>query len=248
MSNEKKVSPYVDIAPFADQQANAASIRRMAEVALMTQEELAALKIIYPGMQQRDILKSFRELRTHLMQKSGGNNFVMLVTSINVDGGSSFTAINAAASFALDEEKTAVYVDCNFENSFANKLLKNNVDYGLIDYIDDPSLDLKDVIYAAGIPRVRVIPPGRGGETAMEKLASPRMQKLIDDLKSRYPDRFIVLDVPPVAESSLARILSHAADMAVLVVPFGKVTPTQVMSGIDAVGEEKFAGLVFNHI
>jgi len=53
--------------------------------------------------------------------------------------------------------------------------------------------------------------------------------------------------VPPVSESSLARILSSVADMAILVVPFGKVTTNQVLAGVDAVGEGKFEGLVFNN-
>ncbi len=222
-------------------------IADMAEVTLKSQDELSALKIIYPGMAQRDVLNSFRDLRTKLLDRTKGKNFVLLVSSLSVGGGSSFVALNMAASFALDERKTAVYIDCNLEHSFANELLQSGADFGLMEYLDDPTLDLKDIIYSAGIPRVRVIPPGTGGDTSVERLSSPRMSTLISSLKQRYPDRFVVLDVPPVSESSLARILSEVADMAVLVVPFGKVTPNQVLAGVDAVGEEKFAGLVFNN-
>lgn len=222
-------------------------IKDMAEVSLLTQDELAALKIIYPGMAQREILNSFRDLRTRLIQKSGGDNFVLLVTSMAAGCGTSFVAMNTAASFALDEHKTALYIDCNFENSFANRMLRDNVDYGLIDFLENPDLKIKDIIYSTGIQRVRAIPPGSVGETSIEKMASARMQELILSLRSRYPDRFIVLDVPPIVGSSLPRMLSNLVDMAILVVPFGKLTPSQIMSGIDAVGEQKFSGLVFNH-
>ncbi len=246
MNKEKNVNPFTSVSSLSGGN-QADTIKDMAEVTLITQDELTALKVIYPGMKQREILNIFRDLRTRLMQKSKGDNFVLLVSSLNSGGGSSFVAMNTAASFALDDRKTAIYIDCNFENSFANKLLKDSHDHGLMDYLENPQLDPKDIIYSAGIPRVRIIPPGRGGETSVEKLASPRMQELVAMLKLRYPDRFIVLDVPPVSDSSLARILSHAADMAILVVPFGKVTPSQILSGVDAVGESKFAGLVFNH-
>lgn len=246
MSNEKPVNPMSRVANVSALD-DGSQIKKMAEVSLMTQEELAALKVIYPGMNQREILNSFRDLRTRLFQKSGGDNFVLLVTSMAVGCGTSFVAMNTAASFALDEHKTALYIDCNFENSFANKLLRDNVDYGLIDFLENPALKIKDIIYSTGIPRVRAIPPGSAGETSIEKMASARMQELILALRSRYPDRFIVLDVPPVVGSSLPRILSNLVDMAILVVPFGKLTPSQIMSGIDAVGEQKFAGLVFNH-
>ena len=231
--------------PSSDQAES--SIAKMADVTLKTQDELAAHKIIYPGMQQREVLNSFRNLRTRLLQKCEGENFILLVSSLSAGGGSSFVAMNMAVSFALDEQKTAIYVDCNFDSSFANELLKENRDYGLMEYLDNPSLELKDIIYSAGIPRVRVIPPGAGGETSLERLASPRMMKLIESLKERYSDRFIVIDVPPVSDSSLARIMSRVTDMAVLVVPFGKVTAGQILAGVDAVGEEKFAGLVFNN-
>ena len=46
------------------------SIADMAEVTLKTQDELAALKVIYPGMAQRQVLSSFRELRTKLLDRA----------------------------------------------------------------------------------------------------------------------------------------------------------------------------------
>ena len=222
-------------------------ILKMEDVALKSMDELSALKIIYPGMSQRNVLNAFRDLRTRLLQKSGGKNFVLLVSSLGLGGGSSFVAMNMAASFALDEKKTAVYIDANSEGSFADKILKSTADYGLMDYLDNEALDLRDIIYSSGVPRVRVIPPGMVGDTNVERLASVRMKKLLTNLKSRYDDRFVVIDVPPVSDSSIPRILSQMVDMAILVVPFGRVTQGQILSGIDAVGEDKFAGLVFNN-
>ena len=223
------------------------NISDMAEIPQLSQEELASLKIIYPGMQQREVLNAFRDLRAKLVQKNRASNFVLLVSSLNVGGGGSFVAMNMAASFALDEGKTSIYIDCNDENSFANKVLSDVGGHGLMDYLGNEELGIKDIIYSSGIPRVRMIPLGISGDTSVERIASHRMKKLIASLKARYEDRFIVLDVPSVSSSSLARILSHEVDMAVLVVPFGKVTTNQVMAGVDAVGEDKFAGLVFNN-
>lgn len=243
---ENKKSSVVELNQDAHS-SNSEKIINMEDVALKSQEELAALKIIYPGMKQRAVLKTFRDLRTRLLQKSKGKNFVLMVSSLGLGGGSSFVAMNMAASFALDEKKTAIYIDANAEGSFADKILKSTSDYGLMDYLSDETLDLKDIIYSSGVPRVRVIPPGIEGDTSVEKLASIRMKKLIAMLKSRYDDRFIVIDVPPVGDSSIPRILSQIVDMAVLVVPFGRVTTGQIMSGVDAVGEDKFSGLVFNN-
>ena len=223
------------------------NIYDMAEIEPLSHEQLGDLNIIYPGMHQRKVLNAFRDLRTKLLQGRSNDNLVVLISSLSAGGGSSFTAMNLATSFALDEGKTAIYIDCNFEDSFADKLLRDSSDFGLIDYLNNPDeVGAKDIIYSSGVPRVRIIPSGKSTETAFERLGSGRMLDLVRSLKERYPDRFIVMDVPPVCESSLARLLLPVIDLAVLVVPFGKVTANQVMAGVDVVGESKLAGLVLN--
>lgn len=240
--------PRGKVVGFASEREQAAAgIRRMAEVLLLSPEELTERRIIYPGMPQREVLNEFREIRTKLLQKAGQQNFVLLVSSLTEHGGSSFTAINLAAAFALDERKTSLYIDCNLHDPYAAKLLPTEPEYGLTDYLENPSLTVEDIIYASGIPRLRVIPSGAMRETAVEYFNSLRMEELMRSLKQRYPDRFIILDVPAVSIGAEARILAQLCDYAALVVPFGKVTTSQVLSGIDAVGKERFAGLIFNN-
>jgi len=235
------------ISPGENRNAEQAAIGDMAEFSLKTQEELAVQKIIYPGMRQREVLTAFRDLRTKLLAKAGKDNFSLLVSTLSQGGGSSFVSVNMAASIAIDERKTAVYIDCNVEDPYAEQLLHEAPEHGLMEYLENPSLQIKDIIYSSGIPRLRVVPAGVKNERSVEALASPRMAEFVKDIKLRYPDRFIILDVPPVSESSVARILAPMVDMAVLVVPFGKVTSEQILSGVDAVGKERFAGLVFNN-
>jgi len=233
---------------FAQEREQAAAeIRRMAEVLLLSPEELTEHKIIYPGMAQREVLNEFREIRTKLLQRSGQKNFSLMVSSVSVDGGASFTAINLAAAFAMDERRTALYIDCNLHDPYATKLLPAEPEYGLTDYLENPELNIEDIIYASGIPRLRIIPAGATRDTAVEYFNSVRMEDLIRNLKQRYPDRFIILDLPAVNAGAEARILAQLCDYAVLVVPFGRVTTGQVLSGIDAVGRERFAGLIFNN-
>ena len=233
---------------FAQEREQAAAgIRRMAEVLLLSPEELTERKIIYPGMPQREVLNEFREIRTKLLQRSGQKNFVLMVSSVSESGGGSFAAINLASVFALDERRTSLYIDCNLHHPYAAKLLPTEPEYGLTDYLENPALSVEDIIYASGIPRLRVIPAGTMRETAVEYFNSLRMEELMRSLKQRYPDRFIILDVPAVNVGAEARILAQLCDYAVLVVPFGKVTTGQVLSGVDAVGRDRFAGLVFNN-
>jgi Mrp family chromosome partitioning ATPase len=222
-------------------------IRKMADIAPLTEDELAHKKIISPKMQARNVLNTFRELRTRLVQMSNKKNFVAMVTPVCSQGGGSFTSLNLAAAFALDQTKTAMLIDCNLYDPFMDDFLPTETDYGLTDYLVDPDVRIEDIIYASGVPRVRMVPLGKHVDSAAEYFSSDKMARFIADVKERYPDRFIFLDAPPAATTAEARILAELSDFVVLVVPYGKVTQGQVKISVEAVGKEKLAGVIFNN-
>ena len=222
-------------------------IRQMSDVNLLDYSELDAAKIIYPGMHDIITLNTFRELRTKLLQKTQKSNFTIMVSSLAPGGGGSYVSVNLAAAFALDFEKTALLIDCNAASSSSDKLLPTAVDFGLIDYLVDPGLAVSDVIYATGIPRLRLTPIGNQVSAESEFFTSDRMDAFINEVKSRYTERYIILDAPPVNSSPDARVLADLCDYSVLVVPYGKVTKAQVTAGINSIPSDKFAGLVFNN-
>jgi protein-tyrosine kinase len=222
-------------------------IKNMAIPALWTQEDLYEKKVVFVGMRQRELLNAFREVRIKLLQKSKSDNIVVLVASVSSEGGSSFFGFNLAATFALDPQKTALYVDCNPYASAAERYIVTPVELGLTQYLSDFSIPLKRIIYPSGVERLRVIPSGGSSESAAEFFNSKRMEVLVQEIKNRYPDRFIVLDAPSIQQTTEARILAQYCDHALLVVPYGKAVTDEVLAAIDAVGKEKFAGLVFNN-
>ena len=227
--------------------ARKARITSMDDVGQLSKEELADRKLVHPGMSNKEFLNSFREIRTKILKHAGGGNFVVSVAAVTREAGCSFVAANLAAALALDKTKTALLIDCNLYQPNLHQLLDIDVDSGLLDYLADDRLDINDIIYATGIPRLRVIPLGNQTEVGAEYFGSERMLQLIDDLKRRYGDRYIVLDVPPIGLWAEARVLTELSDFSVIVVPYGKVNKKQLFAAIDAVGEEKLAGLIFNN-
>jgi protein-tyrosine kinase len=222
-------------------------IKNMELPCLWTQDELYEKKVIFTGMRQRELLNAFREVRIRLLERSKSDNMVVLVSSVSTHGGSSFVGFNLAATFALDQHKTALYVDCNPYSSAAEKYVTEEVEEGLTQYLTDYTVPLKNIIYPSGIERLRVIPSGGSSESAAEFFNSKRMEVFVAEIKSRYPDRFIVLDAPSVQQSTEARILAKYCDHALLVVPYGSAVIDEVLAAVDAVGKDRFAGLVFNN-
>lgn len=222
-------------------------IKNMAMPVLWTKDELYEKKVIFIGMRQRELLNAFREVRIRLLKKSKSDNIVVLVSSVSEFEDSSSFGFNLAATFALDQHKTALYVDCNPFNTASERYIVTPVNEGLTHYLTDYNVPLKRIIYPSGIERLRVIPSGGSSESAAEFFNSRRMEVLIAEIKTRYPDRFIVLNAPSIQQSTEARILAQYCDHALLVVPFGKTVSDEILSAIDAVGKERFSGLVFNN-
>ncbi len=224
-------------------------IEKMSEVHSFSDAELDHLKILRQGMKDEKVLKMFRELRTRLYSHVTGKNFVCMVTSVTDDGGASYVSRNLAAAIALDKTKTSVIVDCNFYEPSAEALLGAEANLGLTDYLSVRDMGVEFVVYASGIPRVRVIPTGGNIEAATERVSSSKMHMFVQELKTRYSDRYVIMDGPSVSEYSAdVRLIGGLCDFVVLVVPYGKATDAQIKSAIDTIGHEKLAGIVFNYL
>lgn len=223
------------------------------EIAHMREErprgpaELAQLRIIDQETADPRVADAFRQLRTSLVQKSADKNFVLVVTSASGEGGASFVALNLAAAIAFDESKTALVLSANLLNPQLDKLIQTEGEVaGLTDYLSGKEQDVERIIHPIGVPRLRVIPAGQQSRSAMEYFTSPKLGHLIRSLRERYRERYIIIDAPPVTRSADARLLTELADYTLLVVPYGKVTQTQVTEAALAIGEEKLVGCVLN--
>ncbi len=216
-------------------------LQNMTEIKLLNSEELSKRSIA------TDIktVNAFRNLRTELYKENGGRNFVLAVTSCKKSGGSSFVAMNLAASIASDNTKSALIVDCNFINPNISNLFKMDVSADLIDFFNGEA-ELEEIIYKVGVKSLRVIPTKFSPDRSDEFITSPKMRDFIDELKYRYPDRYIILDVPSNTESADAGILHELSDFSVAVVNHGEVDEEELASAIENIDENKFLGIIYN--
>ncbi|MHA7924479.1 MAG: P-loop NTPase family protein [Marinobacter sp.] len=210
-----------------------------------SRDQLRERKIIYPGMPDKAVMDAYRELRIQLRNRAGEKNFAVMLSSLGNRGSSVLTAFNLAASFAMDSHTSALLVDCDPYNQDLSNLVSVEMKAGVTDYVADKSLAIKDILYPSGVPRLSVIPAGTQASSAVELFSSVRMRELISELKSRYPDRCIVLNAPPFQETTEARIVERFADQIVFGIPFGDVTAEAIGESVDALGSEKFSGVVF---
>jgi Mrp family chromosome partitioning ATPase len=216
------------------------------EVRLLGAGDLAQRGIIQPQQGEDPAVQVFRDLRTKIIQQNQGQNAVILVTSVSQGCGSSFIAQNLGAAFAFDMGKTALLIDCNLKSPSVHKLLANASAPGLTEYFENPDLDIKEIIHPVGIARYRVITAGKRREIIEEHFTSEKMKHLMDTLRRRYQERFIIMDGPPMSKIADIRILSDLADYVLVIARYARSTNTQIARYLDAISEKKQLGIVFN--
>ena len=224
------------------------TIGRMAESErrLLSAAELWKRGIIHPQHTEEPAVQVFRELRTKIIQQSEGRNAVILVAAVSEGNGGSFIARNLAAAFAFDSAKTALLVDCNLRNPSVHQLLPQAMLPGLADYFENSEMDVSKIIHPVGIARFRAISTGGLREIPAEYFVSMKMRRLIESLRERYRERFIILDGPPMSDIADARILSELSDYVLVVARHGRATNAQIESGLNAISSRKLLGIVFN--
>jgi len=222
------------------------SIARMDQHTALTPVQMDARSLIHRNSEAKVGVEAFRELRTRLLTMASGN-FVTLIASVSRGSGGSFVARNLAAAMAFDEAKSALLIDCDLRHPSQHLTLQVDPEHGgLIDLLEAEQAQISDALYPTGVPRLRVLPAGKTREMGAEYFSSVRMRLLIDSLRSRYPDRYIFLDAPPVRGAPDARILAELADIVVLVAGYGRDTPASIAQAAANFDPGKFAGVVFN--
>jgi non-specific protein-tyrosine kinase len=191
-------------------------------------------------------VESYKVLRTKIQQltKEKGWNTLM-VTSADAGAGKTFTAVNLSLTFARAYNQTVMLVDCDFHHQSVQQMMGFESDAGLIDYLVD-GRSLNEFIIWPGIDKMTVISGGRTFDDSSELLGSPRMIKLVQELKTRYDDRYIIFDVPPIIGSADALALMPHVDCIVMVVEEGKTAMRNVLKAVEAIPQDKFLGFVMN--
>jgi len=210
--------------------------------------QLSDKRIIFPQMENVSISNVFRDLRTQLLQKSPEENFVVLITSV-VDGSDSgFVTLNLAKAFSLEETKTSLVVDCEFNESWMQSTLSLNEKNGVLEYLTGMDVSVGEIITEVGIPQLRMIPPGSDAGFKGEYFNSKRMLSLLSDLTERYDDRYIFINAPSVNTSADTKILADMCDFILLVLPYSKATESELKKVLSVLPADKIVGVVFNNI
>jgi receptor protein-tyrosine kinase len=202
--------------------ARGTPVSKLVEIDL---RRLGAMGYLTPDGPRTQIANEFRVIKRPLLKNVYDSaavpveraNLIMVTSSLPGEG-KTFVALNLAISMAMELDTTVLLVDADVSRPSVLPRLGLEAAPGLLDLLSDPSRTLADVLLRTNIERLSILPAGTPDVRATEMLASVQMTRLLDEISSRYPDRIVVFDAPPLLPSTESRVLAtHMGQIVVLV-------------------------------
>ncbi len=242
--NRKKRKHLAGSQTLTNQFAIREDIATMSQRREFTKNEYQERGLISKYLDDSKLMNEYRNLRTKLLSEKNSNNFVAMVTSVTADFDPSLVTVNLASTFALDEGKTSIVINANVSSSKTNEILETKTELGLVDVLISEDVAIEQIIYETPINRLRYIPIGRNPESSAEHFSDIRMKKTMENILSRYSERYIFMNAPSIASSADTRILLEVCDKVLLVVPYGQCTEDNIRQAALAIGSKKLAGVI----
>ncbi len=198
------------------------------------------------GDDDRDHLTAYKMLRTQVLHRMIAHDWnALAVTSPAPEDGKTLTAVNLAISLARELHHTVLLVDTDLRNPSIHRYFGLHPKKGIGDFLlhGEP---LETILVNPGIDRLVVLPGREAIHNSSEILASPAMGALVKQLKTRYPSRMVLFDLPPVLSTDDALSFAPFTDAFLLVVRDGKTTKTDVEHVMDLLKGTTILGTVLN--
>jgi protein-tyrosine kinase len=205
---------------------------------------------IISAIDDRVVIDSYKLLRTRLMARMQQHGWTTLgVTSCGANEGKSLTSINLAVSIALKYNQTVLLVDADLRRPSTHNFFGIEVEYGLSDYLLSEK-PIEEILIHPEIERLVILPGnGRNLESvdhSSELLASPQMANLVFELKTRYPSRMVLFDLPPVLVGDDVVAFASHLDTMMLVIEDGKTNSDEFEHAIELLKDIELVGTVLN--
>jgi protein-tyrosine kinase len=183
-----------------------------------------------PGVVRMDrsaLAETFKMLRSQLFQRMRADGHSLLaITSPRHMQDKSLTAVNIALAIAAEMDSTVLLVDADLSGQGLQRLFGLEHAPGLAEHLTQGQA-LNELLINPGLPRFVLLTAGDQTHLqtrseaqlhSAELLGTRAAQHLFAELKQRYPDRFVVVDLPPLLDTADALAFLPQADTTLLVI------------------------------
>lgn len=205
------------------------------------------------SVERRLINEEYRAIKRKILSNAFGplsktieRSNVVMVTSSKPGEGKTFTAVNLALSIASEQDKTVLLVDADVLRPNVMKTLGAQNREGLIEYLLGEKKEISDVMLSTNIPKLKLIAAGKSHNLSNELLASEVMSNTVDEFSTRYKDRIVIIDTPPLLGINETSVLANLAGQAIIVCDEGRSKIHDIKNAVAHLNPEMAIGFVVN--
>ena len=212
----------------------------------VTDEHMRRSRLLSPGMQGL-AAQSFKMLRTQVMQRLRSRkwNSLAIVSSTPGDG-KTMVAINLAMAISMDPGHSALLVDFDLRQPAMARRLGIPADPGVEECLMGSRSISEVFVRLSGYERLMILPAGNPVIHSSELLASEPTRQLVHELKTRYTDRIVLFDLPPLLGADDALAFMPQVDAALLVVSEGHTRSEHLIRALELLKDVPIVGTVLN--
>lgn len=237
-----------------DEPDGATMINRM-PITVKLQDRLRRMGMLVPGSQMdAGIRAEYRRVKRPLLSNAFGKtaslvdqgNLIMVTSSVPGEG-KSYTSANLALALAQERDHTVLLVDCDVSKQGLSRMLgieRRRPD--ITDLLAVETMPIEDALLQTDVPGLAVLPAGKPHEYITEMMASQRMVQLLNEFSTRFSNRIIVLDSPPMLSAPETQVLATLVGQIVFVVEAGKTPYSIVKDALGMLPGDKAVGLLLN--
>lgn len=222
--------------PLVQPQVRAAPVSRSVTIDLAMLHEKG---LVTPDRPRSTIAEEFRVIKRPLLRnvneegpaRIDNANLIMITSALSGEG-KTFNAINLAISMAMELDYTVLLVDADVSRPSVFRQLGLAPERGLMDILSGEVDDLSDVLLRTNIEKLSLLPAGMPHSRATELLASENMNRLLKQMATRYSDRIIVFDSPPLLLTTESRVLATHMGQVVVVVEAERTTHASIRQAL----------------
>ncbi len=216
-------------------------------------QQLEQRNFVSLSSERRLINEEYRVIKRKLINNAVGalsqtlkHPNLILVTSSRPGEGKTFSAINLALSIALEQDKTVLLVDSDVLRPSVSKTLQIQHDVGLTDYLLSDKIGVSDIMLSTNVERLKIITAGRPHHLSTELLASERMEMLVNEFATRYHDRIVIFDAPPLLGVNETAVMASMCGQAVIVVEENHTKLSEIEQAVAILPKDIATGFLIN--
>jgi protein-tyrosine kinase len=171
---------------------------------------------------------------------------LLMVTSTRPDEGKTFTALNLAGSIARQGDHPVLLIDADVKQQSLSDQMGQRDRLGLLDLVNDPTLDPGHALLATAIDGLCFLPIGRTRPAGSDLLSGRHATRLLQGLAQRNRDRLVMLDISPCLATSDPAALAPVAGQILFVVEAERTQRREVENALDLLQECRTITLLLN--